>query len=88
MSHKSGDRRSQLKRDPVLLDVIDVLRAVVANVAAPRFTEFEIAAIQRLQRHAAMQRLRGMQTPHSDPENGVAQEDAQATQLLDSEEVR
>jgi len=79
MSHsKSGDRRSQLKRDPVILDIIDVLRAIADATSTTEWTKSETTAFQRLERHAAMQRLRGLQTPHSDPPNGVAQEDEES----------
>jgi len=72
---RSGNRRYELKRDPVILDIIDVLRAATAHVPEAQFTLHEAAALQRLQRHAAMQRLHRLQTPHSDPPNGVAQAD-------------
>jgi len=74
-SHRTGDRRSQLKTDPVLLDIIDVLRALADESPKAGWLKHEVAAVQRLERHAAMQRLRRLQTPHSDPPNGVAQAD-------------
>jgi len=78
MSHlKRGSRRADIKPYPQhVLDIIDVLFALAE--AGDKAVSDAIAgspAFQRLYRHATAIGSVGLQTPHSDPENGVAQED-------------
>lgn len=86
-ANSSKLRRSTAERRVVtvqhLLDVVEVLSAIAEISQAINAALSRVPAFQRLERYAAMQRLGiGMETQHSDPENGVAQADDSNTEVF------
>jgi len=83
-SHKRGARRSETKPyPPYVLDLIDVLFSLAEN--GDKAVSDAIAgspAFQRLYRHATQVSPGWLQTPHSDPENGVAQADDEGLEVF------